>query len=437
MEQARYLISDAAKKVEVESHVLRYWEEELEIPIKRNELGHRYYTQDDVECFREIKSLKEQGLQLKAIRMILKDGKLERWDDKIVSPARKLAAEQAAEAANMDGSGSGKKEGSRTGNGAAIYESSQTENGAAAYESGRTGNGTDGYKDGRSGGGLERCEESRTEGGLAGYESSQTESGADRYEGRGTGNGLDNYGSSQAGSGVNGDKGRGTGGDVDGDKASGTVSGPEGYESRRTVSGVDSYEGGWTASRADGYENNEVVGRLDGYENSGASARQEKDGTRTSGKRAGRYEAGGMAEDAVNRGNMAADGHIVSEQERHMIEIIKKREIAEVREESREEKNARMQFLLQNMIAEAVRDNNRELCEDIKQSVLKELDYQFRMQEERTQGWEEQRRRREEEHYKALDEMLRSYSSKKGKKRVKSDKKKSAPFGLKKKPSII
>ncbi len=120
-----------------------------------------------------------------------------------------------------------------------------------------------------------------------------------------------------------------------------------------------------------------------------------------------------------------------------MIEIIKKREIAEVREESREEKNARMQFLLQNMIAEAVRDNNRELCEDIKQSVLKELDYQFRMQEERTQGWEEQRRRREEEHYKALDEMLRSYSSKKGKKRVKSDKKKSAPFGLKKKPSII
>ena len=37
MEQIRYLISDAAKQVEVESHVLRYWEEELDIPIKRNE----------------------------------------------------------------------------------------------------------------------------------------------------------------------------------------------------------------------------------------------------------------------------------------------------------------------------------------------------------------------------------------------------------------
>lgn len=72
-----YLISDAAKLVDVESHVLRYWEEELQLPIKRNELGHRYYTTKDVERFREIKELKEQGLQLKAIRLFLKDGKIE------------------------------------------------------------------------------------------------------------------------------------------------------------------------------------------------------------------------------------------------------------------------------------------------------------------------------------------------------------------------
>lgn len=72
-----FLISDAAKKVEVEAHVLRYWEEELGLPIKRNELGHRYYTEEDVKRFREIKNLKERGLQLKAIRMILKNGKLD------------------------------------------------------------------------------------------------------------------------------------------------------------------------------------------------------------------------------------------------------------------------------------------------------------------------------------------------------------------------
>lgn len=70
-------ISDAAKKVQVESHVLRYWEEELKLPIKRNEVGHRYYTDVDIERFIQIKNMKERGLQLKAIKMILKDGKLD------------------------------------------------------------------------------------------------------------------------------------------------------------------------------------------------------------------------------------------------------------------------------------------------------------------------------------------------------------------------
>ena len=70
-----YLISDASRKVEVESHVLRYWEDELKLPVKRNELGHRYYTEEDIPEFQETKTLKEQGLQLKAIRMILKNGK--------------------------------------------------------------------------------------------------------------------------------------------------------------------------------------------------------------------------------------------------------------------------------------------------------------------------------------------------------------------------
>ncbi len=262
MEQTRYLISDAAKKVEVESHVLRYWEEELEIPIKRNELGHRYYTQEDVDRFREIKNLKEQGLQLKAIRMILRDGKLERWDDKI----------------------------------------------------------------------------------------------------------------------------------------SAVVAGPFLGEKKEEKEEKEEKE-----AKEERMEENMVEVRTNG---------------------------------ATVMANTASDGHIISEQERHMIEIIRKRDIAEVREESREEKNARLQLLLQHMIAEAVRENNRELCEDMKQCLLKEIDYQFRMQDERTQEREDERRKREEEHYKALDEMLRSYSSKKGK-RAKEEKKKTIRFGMKKKPSII
>lgn len=70
-EKTIYYISEAAKKVQVENHVLRYWEDELKLPIKRNEMGHRYYTEQDVKQLQEIKLLKEQGLQLKAIRTVL------------------------------------------------------------------------------------------------------------------------------------------------------------------------------------------------------------------------------------------------------------------------------------------------------------------------------------------------------------------------------
>ncbi|MCH5248840.1 MAG: MerR family transcriptional regulator [Lachnospiraceae bacterium] len=77
MNQETLLISEAAKRVQVETHVLRYWEEELQLPIKRNEMGHRYYTMEDINQFREIKLLKEQGLQLKAIKSILQKAHFE------------------------------------------------------------------------------------------------------------------------------------------------------------------------------------------------------------------------------------------------------------------------------------------------------------------------------------------------------------------------
>lgn len=77
VEEVRYLISEASKKVNVEAHVLRYWEDELNLPIKRNELGHRYYTKEDIDRFREIKQLKERGLQLRAIKNVLGNEKKE------------------------------------------------------------------------------------------------------------------------------------------------------------------------------------------------------------------------------------------------------------------------------------------------------------------------------------------------------------------------
>ena len=53
--QLCYTISEAAKVMEVEPHVLRYWEEELGLDISRNSMGHRIYTDDDLKTFRAIK----------------------------------------------------------------------------------------------------------------------------------------------------------------------------------------------------------------------------------------------------------------------------------------------------------------------------------------------------------------------------------------------
>lgn len=71
MEKVRYMISDAAALAGVETHVLRYWEDELDLTIPRNEMGHRYYTRENIQEFQKIKDLKEKGYQLKAIRAIL------------------------------------------------------------------------------------------------------------------------------------------------------------------------------------------------------------------------------------------------------------------------------------------------------------------------------------------------------------------------------
>ena len=71
MSETFYLISDAAKRVDVPSHVLRYWEEELEMDIPRNEMGHRYYSELHIRLFRQVKELKEKGYQLKAIKTAL------------------------------------------------------------------------------------------------------------------------------------------------------------------------------------------------------------------------------------------------------------------------------------------------------------------------------------------------------------------------------
>ena len=73
MNEKEYSVSEAVRRTGVPSHVLRYWEEELQITIHRSAQGYRIYTESDLELFRRVKLLKEKGIQLKAIRVLLEE----------------------------------------------------------------------------------------------------------------------------------------------------------------------------------------------------------------------------------------------------------------------------------------------------------------------------------------------------------------------------
>lgn len=250
-------ISDAAKEVKVESHVLRYWEEELHLPIKRNELGHRYYTKEDVERFKTIKGMKERGLQLKAIKMILKDGKLD-----LLSGQPEQLEKDVQEA-----------------EGPVVTDKAlKAEVPAAA---------------GRA---VDPAEASAVE--------------------------------------------------MPAVEAAAEIS--AGVE-------VPAVEAAAEISVRAGVPTAEIP----------ASA----------------------------AGIVQADNGVLAA-------------------ESKEEKSKRLQWLLQQLIRETLQENNEELCREIKESVVKELDYQFRMQEERDELRDKRLQERDEEYYKKMDELLRKKAKK-------------------------
>ena len=123
MGEVRFMISEAAKQVRVESHVLRYWEEELGLTIGRTEMGHRYYTKDDIQLFRCIKKLKNEGMLLKDLKPLipgLKATRLKLKESEAPSVPVSEASDAGLEKKNISevsshtgskNSGSGQKEG--------------------------------------------------------------------------------------------------------------------------------------------------------------------------------------------------------------------------------------------------------------------------------------------------------------------------------------
>lgn len=70
-------VKDVAEILDTEAYVLRFYEKELHLDIRRNSKGHREYTLEDVELLRKVQEMREKGLQLKAIEAIVHDSSKE------------------------------------------------------------------------------------------------------------------------------------------------------------------------------------------------------------------------------------------------------------------------------------------------------------------------------------------------------------------------
>ncbi|HEY9061208.1 MAG TPA: MerR family transcriptional regulator [Pseudobacteroides sp.] len=67
----RYSITELSQYLNVTDHTLRYYEKEFLIKVPKDDRGRRYYNTDLANVMYQIKTMRDEGLEIKAIRKIL------------------------------------------------------------------------------------------------------------------------------------------------------------------------------------------------------------------------------------------------------------------------------------------------------------------------------------------------------------------------------
>lgn len=72
MQKIQFRIGELAKQLNVEKFVIRFWEKEFKVTTNRSHGGQRFYTQEDLEQFKQIKSLLyDQGFTIAGAKKLL------------------------------------------------------------------------------------------------------------------------------------------------------------------------------------------------------------------------------------------------------------------------------------------------------------------------------------------------------------------------------
>jgi DNA-binding transcriptional MerR regulator len=69
----KYSITELSEYLNITDHALRFYEKEFGLKIPKDSRGRRYYTTNHANLMYQIKTMRDQGLEIKAIRKILED----------------------------------------------------------------------------------------------------------------------------------------------------------------------------------------------------------------------------------------------------------------------------------------------------------------------------------------------------------------------------
>ncbi len=69
----RYSITELSESLNITDHALRFYEKEFGLKVPKDSRGRRFYTTELANLMYQIKEMRDQGLELKAIRKILED----------------------------------------------------------------------------------------------------------------------------------------------------------------------------------------------------------------------------------------------------------------------------------------------------------------------------------------------------------------------------
>ncbi len=66
----RYTITELSERLGITDHALRYYEKEFNLSVPKDSRGRRYYTPEYANVMFQIKTMRDDGLEIKAIKKI-------------------------------------------------------------------------------------------------------------------------------------------------------------------------------------------------------------------------------------------------------------------------------------------------------------------------------------------------------------------------------